>query len=76
MKDARRNEITSAISSLEEAKSIIETCASEERDAYDELSDEAKEEDKGLAMDAAASLLEDAVDTIDTLINKLNDAKV
>lgn len=76
MNEARRKEIAEAISKVEEAKSIIETAASEEREQFDEMTEKAQESDKGQLVEAAATNLEEALDTCDDLIEKLNDAKV
>lgn len=76
MNEARRKEIAEAISKVEEAKSIIETAASEEREQFDEMTEKAQESDKGQLVEAAATNLEEALDACDDLIEKLNDAKV
>jgi len=74
--EARTKEITEAISKIEEAKSILETCASDERESFDELSEKAQESDKGIKLDASATALEESLDECDSLITKLSDAKV
>lgn len=76
MNDARRREIEQAISHIEEAKSILESVAQEERDTFEEMDEKAQESPKGIAIDAAASALEESLDGCDSLISKLNDAKV
>jgi predicted nucleic acid-binding Zn-ribbon protein len=72
----RRKALAEAISHIEEAKSIIETAATEERDEFEALSEKAQEADKGVAIEACASSLEEMMDTCDDLVSKLNDAKV
>jgi hypothetical protein len=74
--DARRKEITDAISKIEDAKSILDLLATEERSEYEELSEKAQESDKGIKIEAAATSLEESIDDCDNLISKLNDAKV
>jgi hypothetical protein len=74
--EARRKAIAEAISKIEEAKDLLDTASTEERDEYEELSEKAQESDKGTAIEAAASTLEESLDECDSLINKLNDAKV
>jgi hypothetical protein len=74
--EARRKEIEKSISLVEEAKSILESASQEERDEFDELSPKEQESNKGTAIDAAASALEDSLDDCDALMRKLEDAKV
>jgi hypothetical protein len=74
--DARRKEIAEAISKIEDARSILEAASSEEREEFDSLPSKAQESDKGTAIDAAASTLEESLDKCDELISSLNDAKV
>lgn len=76
MNDARRKEIAEAISKIEDARSILEAASSEEREEFDSLPSKAQESDKGTAIDAAASTLEESLDKCDELISSLNDAKV
>jgi hypothetical protein len=76
MNAERRKQLAEAISQIEEAKSIIETVATEERDEFEALSEKAQEAEKGVAIEACASSLDEAMDDCDSLINKLNDAKV
>jgi len=74
--EERRKDIEKAISLIEEAKSILESAAQEERDAFDELSESEQDTPKGITMDTAASTLEDTLETCESLISKLHDAKV
>ena len=76
MNAERRKQLAEAISQIEEAKSIIETVATEERDEFEALSEKAQETEKGVAIEACASSLDEAMDDCDSLINNLNDAKV
>lgn len=76
MNNERRKEIGEAVSKIEEAKSIIETAAIAEREQFDDLGEKAQESDKGIAIDAAATNLEEAQDDCDSLIEKLNNARV
>jgi hypothetical protein len=76
MNDARRKEITEAISTIENARAILEVAAAEEREEFDNLPSKAQESDKGTAIDAAASTLEESLDKCDELIRELSDAKV
>jgi hypothetical protein len=74
--DARRKEIAEAISTIENARAILEVAAQEEREEFDDLPEKVQESDKGTAMDSAASTLEESLDKCDELIRELNDAKV
>lgn len=76
MNEARRKEIEQAISQIEEARTILETVSSEEREEFDELPEKAQESEKGLKIDASASALEESLDECDSILSKLNDAKV
>jgi hypothetical protein len=74
--DARRKEIEQAISQIEEAKSILETAASDEREEFDELPEKTQESEKGIKIEAVATALEESLDDCDSLVSKLQDAKV
>lgn len=88
MNRERRKELSSAISLLEEAKSKIaaanekvDTCKSEEEDAYDCLPESLQEGERGDMMqenidslDEAYSSLDDISDTIDEAINSIQEA--
>jgi flagellar biosynthesis chaperone FliJ len=83
----RRKEIDKAIVALEsikgamdEAKSLVESCASEEREYYDNMNENLQQGDKGSQADNAATQLEEVSSSleefdIDDLIGKLSDAK-
>lgn len=68
MNAARRKAIMEAITHLEEAKSLLDTAASEERDYYDNMPESFQNGEKGSAADAAATALEEAVTSIDDAI--------
>lgn len=75
MNATRRKTIDKAIALLEEAKSIIETAGSEERDYYDAMPEGLQGGDKGSAADEAASALEEAGDAIDEIVGSLETAR-
>jgi len=75
MNNARRKEIDKAIGMLEEAKSILETVASEERGAFDNLSENLQNGERGQAMERAADALDEAVSSLDDVINNASDMK-
>ena len=88
MNKERRKELNKAISLLEEAKSkiaeaneTVDTCKSEEEDAYDCLPESLQEGERGDMMqenidslDEAYSGLEDVLDTIYEAINSIQEA--
>lgn len=86
MNNNRRKEINKAIDLLtsakeawEEAAAIIESCADEEREYYDNMPESLQGSDKGLGAEAAAELLEGVKDKmheidIDDMISDLDDS--
>jgi hypothetical protein len=87
MNKDRRNDISNAIDLLEEAKakleeaqSLIDSAASDERDYYDNMPESLQSADKGVAADAAATGLEEVRDTLneldfDDMVQKLESAR-
>jgi len=87
MNKDRRKELDKAIALLQEAapkideaKSIIENCASEEREYYDNMHENLQSGEKGSQADQAASMLEEAQSSleeidIDDLVSKIEEAK-
>lgn len=87
MNEARRKELSKAIGliqeigpKLDEAKSIIESCATEERDYYDNMHENLQQGDKGSQADNAATQLEEVQSTleefdIDEMVGKIEEAK-
>lgn len=75
MNKDRRKQIDAIFSALEDLKSQIETIASEERDAFDNMPEGLQQGDKGQAAEAAADALDEAANGIDDITSKLDDAK-
>lgn len=75
MNNTRRKEIDKAIGMLEEAKSILENVASEERDAYDNMSENLKGGERGETMERCADALDEAVSSLDEIVNNASDMK-
>jgi hypothetical protein len=71
MNKARRAEIAKAVELLNEAKGIIETCATDERTYYEAMPENMQNGDKGNAASEAADTLETAVDEIDSVVSNL-----
>ena len=75
MNATRRETLDKAVALLEEAKSLIDGAAEEERDAYDNLPEGLQEAERGQRMDEAATELEEASSTIDDVISQVEGAK-
>lgn len=74
MNKARREKIANVVKMLEEAHSITEEIAGEERDAFDNLSEGLQQSDKGQTMDQTATELEEAAQNISDALDALNNA--
>lgn len=75
MNNARRKEISDAISELEGLKEKIENIRDAEQEYYDNMPEGLQQGDKGTAADNAISELSSAVDAIDEIISNLDNAK-
>ena len=73
MNGTRRQSIAKARGMLEEAKEILETASGEERDFYDAMPENMKSGDKGEQAENAASKLEEAIESLDTIIGDLQE---
>jgi hypothetical protein len=73
MNAQRRKEIAKARGFLEEAKAIIETAASEERDYYDNMPESFQNGEKGEKASEAADKLEEIDSSLDEAIGSLTD---
>lgn len=74
MNKNRRKQISRAIdllnkisSDLSEAHSILETCASEERETYDNMPSSLQSSDRGNDTDNAATILEEVTELLGSL---------
>ena len=75
MNAARRETLDKAVALLEEAKSLIDGAAEEERDAYDNLPEGLQEAERGQRMDEVATELEEASSSLDDVIASVDGAK-
>lgn len=74
MNDARRKEINRAKELLDQARAIIETAESDERDYYDNLPENFQSGEKGERAEASADALQEAIDGFDTIVEALDRA--
>lgn len=74
MNKARRKEIARAVALLEEAKTVLETAESDERDYFDAMPESFQQGDKGTAAEAAADALQESVDAIGEAVEALERA--
>jgi hypothetical protein len=74
MNAERRKEIERAKTLIEEAKSILETAASDEREYYDNMPESLQSGDKGEKAIAAADALDEAVNAIDDIVSNIETA--
>jgi uncharacterized protein with von Willebrand factor type A (vWA) domain len=74
MNTQRRVEIENAISLLDQAKDILESCALDEREGYDNLSEGLQQAERGQAMEQAADALDEAVSNVEDAMSKAQEA--
>ncbi len=67
MNNDRRAAIRRAMRLLDEAKDILETCASDERDYFDNMPESLQDGERGQAASDAADALDEAVEAIDNM---------
>lgn len=71
MNKDRRKRISEIQATLDAAKADLESVASEERDAFENMPENMQQGDKGQAMEQAADALEEAVSELDSIIENL-----
>jgi hypothetical protein len=74
MNNLRRKNLQKAVELLEEAKSIIDEAQFEEREYYENMPEALQNSERGETADEVASNLAEGVDTLDELIETLNNA--
>lgn len=74
MNDARRKAIADIRERLDAIRSDIETIASDERDAFDNMPESLQQGDRGQQSEAAADALDEAVSDLETLVAALEEA--
>ena len=73
MNKRRRKELSKAQDLLSQAKDIIEACAFEEREAFENMPEALQSSFQGERADEAAGNLEDASEALDELAGNLDD---
>jgi len=71
MNKQRRKAITEIVSKLEEIMADLNTLQEEEQEAFDNLPEGLQDSEKGEAMETAAGLLEEAVNSVGDAIDGL-----
>ena len=71
MNDQRRKEIAKAIALLKDAYEIVNECASEERDYFDNMPESLQSSDKGQNAEEAADTLDEVVSNIECAIEDI-----
>lgn len=74
MNASRRKEIDKARALIGEAKAILEQCEADERDYFDNMPESLQGGDKGQAAEAAADVLQEAADELETILGNLDAA--
>ena len=73
MNNTRRSRLRQAADHLETAKQIVSGVCDEEQDAMDNMPENLQGSDRYSDMENAVSMMEDAVDGIDTALSSLSD---
>lgn len=69
MNNERRKELDKALRLISEAQSIIETCANDEREAYDNMPEGLQSSEKGEKADEYATQLEEMASQLEEYAN-------
>jgi hypothetical protein len=69
MNKNRRKEIETAIELLDKAKDILESCAADEREGFENLSDGLQQAERGQLMEQAADALDEAVSSVQSAMD-------
>lgn len=75
MNAARRKELARAKALIEEARSIIEAVAADERDAFDNMPEGLQETDRGQRMSEIADNLDELASTLEEAETTLDEAR-
>lgn len=75
MNHERRKRLAEAAELLEQAKTIVEECATEENDYYDNMPESLQSGEKGDKAQEAASTLEEAASSIEDILSSIEEAK-
>lgn len=71
----RRKKLDEIRSKLEDAKWELESVASDERDAFDNMPESLQQGERGQAVEQAADTLDEAASDIDDILSKIEEAK-
>jgi len=74
MNKGRRDELQRAIVLIETAKEIIEVCAEEERDYFDNMPESLQGAERGSKAEESAGTIEEAASSLDEVIELINTA--
>lgn len=72
MNKNRRKQIAKAIQKIEEARTLIEIVRDEEQEAFENMPDGIQSSGRGEKMGETISSLDEAIDDIDNLTDRLN----
>ena len=76
MNKPRRKELERALALIGEARAIIEQCAEEEREAFENLPESIQYGEQGEKIDGIAYVLEDACGTLEDIENTVQDEAI
>ena len=74
MNKLRRADLAEAFNLLDQAKGIVESAASDERDAFDNLPEGFQDSDRGQSMEQAADALDEATEAFAEVVDQINTA--
>lgn len=74
MNAARRKMLNKIFEALEASKADLETCAGEERASFDNMPEGLQKGEKGQAVAAAADSLDNAVSSLEDVLNSIQEA--
>ena len=74
MNAERRKELTKAAKLIEDAKAIVEQCAADERDYYDNMPENMQSSDKGEKASSDADALEEADGPLQEVLDAIENA--
>ncbi len=74
MNKARRSQINKALGMIQEARVILEGAASEEWEAFENMSDGLQQSENGQNIEAAAEALDSAVNSLEEAEDQITEA--
>lgn len=73
MNKPRRKELERALAMIAEARAIIENCADEEQEAFDNMPEGLQESERGEKMEEAISAMVDAYETLEEVESNIEE---